>query len=207
MAKSEETGEIADSLHEMLGGGESSAGASADEAKASDLSHDPLASVEQADAEAELITPESIGDLSGSVGVSSIKDLLGGGMGATGAATPTGMDASDLAGGAGGGRQQTLEALLASLPKERRENLGRLLKVGLPVVVRLAGKGVRMGEVLSLTEGAIIEFDKHLDEPLDLLVGQRCVGVGDAVKVGENFGLRLRRMLPPGETIKALGPQ
>lgn len=207
MAASEETGEIADSLHGLLGGGESSSGAVDDEAKASDLSHDPLAAVEQADAEAELITPESIGDISGSVGVSSIKDLLGGSMGATGAATPTGMDASDLAGGGAGGRQQTLEALLASLPKDRRENLGRLLKVRLPVVVRLAGKEARMGEVLSLTEGAILEFEKHLDEPLDLLVGQRCVGVGDAVKVGENFGLRLRRMLPPGETIKALGPQ
>ena len=39
--------------------------------------------------------------------------------------------------------------------------------------------------------GAIIEFSKSSEEPLELLVNNKTIAVGQTVKVGENFGIRL----------------
>lgn len=50
---------------------------------------------------------------------------------------------------------------------------------------------MRMGEVLALTPGAIIELNKRSEDELDLLINNKQIGSGTAVKVGENFGLRV----------------
>lgn len=81
----------------------------------------------------------------------------------------------------------------------------RILQLQVPVIVQLAVRGMSMEEVLKLNIGSIIEFDKRFDAELDLMVNDRQVGLGHAVKVGENFGLRVRRIKPINETIKALG--
>ncbi len=48
-----------------------------------------------------------------------------------------------------------------------------------------------LSKILTLSPGSIIEFDKPSDELLDLMINNRPVGRGQAVKVGENFGLRV----------------
>ena len=70
-------------------------------------------------------------------------------------------------------------------------NLDQILKIDVPVVVRLAEKQIPLGEVLRLVPGAIVELPKSADAELSLLVNNREIGCGTAVKVGENFGLRL----------------
>lgn len=69
--------------------------------------------------------------------------------------------------------------------------LDQILKLDVPVIVRLGERRMTVGEVLCLVPGAIIELPKLADSDLDLLVNNREVGIGSAVKVGENFGLRL----------------
>lgn len=78
-------------------------------------------------------------------------------------------------------------ALLAGQP-----NMVRLLQMRVAVVVRLAQRRMRISEILQWTVGSIIEFDRGIDSELDLLVDRKCVGTGEPVKVGENFGLRVR---------------
>ena len=51
-----------------------------------------------------------------------------------------------------------------------------------------------LSEVLRLGTGAIIEFFKSSDEPLELLINNKTIGVGETVKVGENFGLRITQI-------------
>ncbi len=74
---------------------------------------------------------------------------------------------------------------------DRAANLGQVLRLEVPVVVRLAERRLRLSEILSLAPGAIIQLDKSADKELDLLVNDKQVGSGTAVKVGENFGIRL----------------
>lgn len=79
-----------------------------------------------------------------------------------------------------------------------------LLKVRVPVVVTLATTQRPLNRILELSPGAIIQFSKPCDEPLTLSVGNREVAVGDAVKVGDKFGLRISSMVMPEERFWAL---
>jgi flagellar motor switch protein FliN len=79
-----------------------------------------------------------------------------------------------------------------------------LLKVRVPVVVTLATTQQSLKKILELSPGSIIQFDKPCDEPLTLSVGSRDVAVGDAVKVGEKFGIRITSMVMPEERFWAL---
>jgi flagellar motor switch protein FliN/FliY len=83
--------------------------------------------------------------------------------------------------------------------------LQRILRLEVPVIVKLAQRKLSMSEVLRLGVGAIIEFAKSSDEPLDLLINNKPIGVGEAVKVGENFGLRITQIGDVKTVIKSMG--
>jgi flagellar motor switch protein FliN/FliY len=70
-------------------------------------------------------------------------------------------------------------------------NLSQILKLDVPIVVRLGERTMEVDEVLGLVPGSIIELPKSAECELDLLVNNKVIGCGVAVKVGENFGLRL----------------
>ncbi len=65
--------------------------------------------------------------------------------------------------------------------------------LGIPVTVsvRLAEKRIEMKQVLEIVPGALIMFDKPCDEPLDLYVNNHRYCCGEAVKVGDKFGLKI----------------
>lgn len=42
-----------------------------------------------------------------------------------------------------------------------------------------------------MATGSIVRLDKPVEEPLDLMINNHVVGTGTAVRVGENFGLRV----------------
>lgn len=66
-----------------------------------------------------------------------------------------------------------------------------ILNLEVPVIVQLGERRMSLREVLALVPGAIIEIPKPADDELDLLINNCRVGVGTAVKVGENFGIRI----------------
>ena len=84
-------------------------------------------------------------------------------------------------------------------------NIERVLHLEVPVIVRLAERFMALSEILNLTSGAIIEFEKRADAELDLMINNKCVAHGLAVKVGENFGLRVNQIGSLQDRIKALG--
>jgi flagellar motor switch protein FliN/FliY len=79
------------------------------------------------------------------------------------------------------------------------------MRVEVPVIVKLAERKLSMSEVLRLGVGSIIEFEKSNDEPLHLMINNRTIGVGEAVKVGENFGLRIRQIGAMKDLVQAMG--
>jgi len=86
-------------------------------------------------------------------------------------------------------------ATLRDLPNYTRS----LLRITLPVVVTLARKREPLGRVVELGPGSIIQFDKSCEEMLELDVGGRSIATGEAVKVGDKFGLRISSMILPEE--------
>ena len=68
-----------------------------------------------------------------------------------------------------------------------------------------ACRRMNVGEVMHFAVGAIVEFSKSAEEELDLLANNKAIGKGYAVKVGENFGIKLTAIGPVKETIRKLG--
>jgi len=74
-----------------------------------------------------------------------------------------------------------------------------------PVIVKLAERKLSVSEVMRLGAGAIIEFFKPSDQPLELLINNKTIASGEAVKVGENFGLRITQIADVKQVIQSLG--
>jgi flagellar motor switch protein FliN/FliY len=89
----------------------------------------------------------------------------------------------------------------ASLPSDVK----RTLRLRVPVIVRLAERLMSIREIMGLSPGSIIEFDKLGDAELDLMINNRVIGFGSAVKVGENFGLRIQSVGRLGDRIRSMG--
>lgn len=83
--------------------------------------------------------------------------------------------------------------------------LPTLLGLEAPIVVRLGERKMPLREVLNLVPGSIIELNKNAEDELELLVNNVCIGNGTAVKVGENFGIRISYVGDPSERVEAAG--
>lgn len=80
-----------------------------------------------------------------------------------------------------------------------------IMKLEVPVIVQLGTRAMTINDVLSLAPGAIIELPKAADEELEILVNNKAIGSGFAVKVGENFGLKVAYIGDVKKRIQALG--
>lgn len=78
-----------------------------------------------------------------------------------------------------------------------------LRELEVPIIVELGRRTMTVREVTGLLPGSILELPKNADEPLELLVNNRTIALGTAVKVGENFGLRLTSVGSPGHRAAA----
>lgn len=91
--------------------------------------------------------------------------------------------------------QQEFEDGILALPTYTRS----LLKIQVPVVASLATTNMPVGRILEIGPGSIIQFDQSCEQPLSLAVGDNDFAVGEAVKVGERFGVRITSMVMPSE--------
>jgi flagellar motor switch/type III secretory pathway protein FliN len=82
-----------------------------------------------------------------------------------------------------------------SLPPYSRS----LLKIKVPVAVTLARKQQPIAKIIEIGPGTIIQFRKSCEQTLELEVNGHEIGEGEAVKVGDKFGLRVTGMKLPGE--------
>jgi flagellar motor switch protein FliN/FliY len=90
-------------------------------------------------------------------------------------------------------------------PAPLQGDVSRLMKLQVPVIVKLAERKLSLSAVMQIGVGAIVEFYKSSEEPLELLINNRPIGMGDAVKVGENFGIKIRQIGDVREIIKSMG--
>jgi flagellar motor switch protein FliN/FliY len=67
----------------------------------------------------------------------------------------------------------------------------RILSVPVTVSVRLAERKLALGQIVGLMPGTLVTFNKSCEELLDLFVNNHCYCRGEAVKIGENFGLKV----------------
>lgn len=84
------------------------------------------------------------------------------------------------------------------------ENLDVVLDLELTAAALLGGVEMPIGQILSLAPGSIIEMDRLVDEPIDLLVNDKLVARGEVVVVDEKFGVRITEVVSTRERIEVL---
>jgi flagellar motor switch protein FliN/FliY len=89
-------------------------------------------------------------------------------------------------------------------PSKQHEKLQRLLSMRVPVIVKVAQKKITIGNMLKFHMGSIIQFDKDAYQQLELMINNSTIGLGQPIKIGEKFGLRITQVGEITETIKSL---
>jgi flagellar motor switch protein FliN/FliY len=85
-----------------------------------------------------------------------------------------------------------------------RSNLDLFLGVNLDLTLRF-GKCVRsLREVLDLNSGSMIELDREVQQPADLLLGSKLVARGEVIIVDGNYGIRITEVVDAGERLEAI---
>lgn len=80
------------------------------------------------------------------------------------------------------------------------DDLSLVLDVPVSVTVELGRKTVAIGALMQLGPGAVLELGKAAGESLDLLVNGKLVARGEAVVVGEKYGIRITEVVNAGDS-------
>jgi len=92
-----------------------------------------------------------------------------------------GLEQSLGGGGAGGG----------GIPA----SFQRLMDVSLTVTIELGRTYKPLEDVLTLGEQSLVELDKQVGDPVDILVNNKLFARGEVVTVSENFGVRITELV------------
>jgi flagellar motor switch protein FliN/FliY len=88
-----------------------------------------------------------------------------------------------------------------------KDNLNLLMDIELNARVRIGSKQMLLKDVVKLSEGTIIDLDKSVDEPMEILVNGKTVAKGIVVVVGGNFGIKITHVGTKEDRIKSLWGQ
>jgi len=94
-------------------------------------------------------------------------------------------------GGAMGGMAPAAGAPGGGIPP----NIARLMDVNLNVTIELGRTKHTLEQVLNLGEQSLVELDKQVGDPIDILVNGKIFARGEVVTVSENFGVRITELV------------
>ena len=83
-------------------------------------------------------------------------------------------------------------------------NLDVILEVPVTISVEIGRTLVQIRDLLRYTQGSVIELDRLVSEPLDVLVNNTLIAHGEVVVVDEQFGIRLTDVISPSERVQKL---
>lgn len=72
-----------------------------------------------------------------------------------------------------------------------------LYDIELDATLQFGSREMPLREILELGPGDVVELDRHVSEPVDLVVGDRIVARGEVVVVSGNFALRITEVAAP----------
>jgi flagellar motor switch protein FliN/FliY len=80
-------------------------------------------------------------------------------------------------------------------------NLDLVMDVELNVTLRFGQRQLTLREVLDLTSGSVVELDRQVEEPVELLLNGMVIARGEAVVIDGNYGLRVTEVSQPVSTL------
>lgn len=77
------------------------------------------------------------------------------------------------------------------------DSVARLMEVPLTVTIELGRTRMVLEDVMQLGEQGIVDLDKTVGEPVEIMVNGKLFARGEVVTVGENFGVRIVELVTP----------
>lgn len=95
---------------------------------------------------------------------------------------------------------QAVPALETTEPPAEGARVGKsidaMLNVGMNIQIVLGYSRMPISDLLTLSRGSVIELDKKIGEPVDIIINQSLVARGDLIKVGDNrIGISLTEIV------------
>jgi len=82
--------------------------------------------------------------------------------------------------------------------------LALLLDVELEAALRFGSREMQLGQILDLGPGDVVQLDRHVSDPVDLIVADKIVARGEVVLVNGNFGLRVTEVAEPRKRLESI---
>jgi flagellar motor switch protein FliN/FliY len=79
-----------------------------------------------------------------------------------------------------------------------------LLDVELPVIVSFGRAQLMLKDVIKLTTGSIVELNRALSEPVEVIVNNCVIARGEVVVVEGNYGVRIKQVISRQERLRTL---
>lgn len=79
-----------------------------------------------------------------------------------------------------------------------------LLDIELEAALRFGSREMPLGEILELGPGDVVQLDRHVSDPVDLIVSDKIVARGDVVLINGNFGLRVTEVAAPQKRLESI---
>jgi flagellar motor switch protein FliM len=88
-----------------------------------------------------------------------------------------------------------IEGVDLSEPSGQGIALSALYGLSLPIAIELGRTSMSVQEILALGRGSVIQLERLVGEPIDVFVGDRRFAEGEVVVLGEQFGVRITRII------------
>ncbi len=79
-----------------------------------------------------------------------------------------------------------------------------LYDLQLPVSIELGRTNMLIRDILRLGRGSVVEFDKLVSEPVDVLINGKKVAEGEVVVIDKHFGIRVTTLVDPSERLRGM---
>jgi len=90
------------------------------------------------------------------------------------------------------------------LPPSITPGIELLLDIELEASLRFGCREMPLGQILDLGPGDVVQLDRHVADPVDLVVGDKIVARGEVVLVNGNFGLRVTEVAAPRKRLESI---
>lgn len=92
----------------------------------------------------------------------------------------------------------------SDMSAEELRNIGLIMDVRLPIRVRIGSKRMLLKDVLTMDIGSVIELNQLANDPLEILISDKVVALGEVVIIDGNFGIQITQIGTKKERLEQL---
>ena len=88
--------------------------------------------------------------------------------------------------------------------RKSSKTMDLLMEVELPVGVSFGRAQMRLKDAIKLTTGSIVELNRSISEPVEIIVNNCVIARGDVVVMDGNYGVRIKHIVSREERLRTL---